>query len=174
MAFSGLEFTYAFFAQDVFTLDMSEVGLLFVFMGFMGALVQGGFIRRVGHRYQDSSLAFVGLLMQMLAFVLLAASPNFGFGSLLFASAILAMGNGLTQPSLSGFVSRRVEENQQGVALGTHQSFSSLARVFGPGLAGFLYQLLGVTAPFVAGAFINFLGILLVFSLRGSPMPAEK
>ena len=174
LAFSGLEFTYAFFAKDRFELSMGQVGGLFVFMGFMGALIQGGFIRRAGSKYQDSHLALWGLSLQAIAFIFIALSPDFGFSTLVGASAILAIGNGLTQPSLSGFLSRRVQDNEQGTALGTHQSFSALARVFGPGLGGFLYQMLGSTAPFLAGAGINIIALGVAIGLRGSPMPKNE
>ena len=49
------------------------------------------------------------------------------------AGALLALGNGLTQPTTSAFISRRAPADRQGGTLGTNQSFASLARTVRPG-----------------------------------------
>ena len=119
LAFSGLEVTYAFYAKDQFSLTASEVGWLFVFMGFVGAGIQGGFMRRAGSKYQDSHLILSGVLMQGLAFLMIVAASKMGLWLLLVGSAALAIGNGLSQPSLSGFVSRRSSENRSSAPFST-------------------------------------------------------
>ena len=40
----------------------------------------------------------------------------------------------------------------QGSTLGTNQSFSALARMFGPGLGGFLYGAFGPRSPYMVSA----------------------
>lgn len=170
LAFSGLEMTYAFYAKDQFQLDMGGVGGLFVFMGVVAALVQGGFMRRAGKRFQDSHLALAGLFLQIVAFAGMVAAPSFGYAGLVVASGLLAVGNGLTQPSLSGFVSRRSSADVQGAHLSLFQSFSALARVFGPALGGFLYQALAPAAPFWAGAVLNGLGVIVAVKLLRSKL----
>ncbi len=173
LAFSGLEMTFAFYAQDKFGLNFAEVGGLFVLMGVVAALVQGGFMRRAGRRHHDGKLITVGLVIQMLSFIGIVLASQIGVHSLMIACAALAIGNGLTQPSLSGFVSRRSSDLEQGKMLSTHHSFAALARVFGPALGGLLYQIMGAHSPFVLGAAINGFGLFLALRLTKSPMPSE-
>ena len=168
LAFSGLEVTFAFYAKDAFSLTQNGVGALFVFMGVIAAGVQGGFMRRAGKKYEDSSLILVGLLMQAAAFLGFVISPSIGISSLLFFSALVAIGNGLTQPSISAFISRRTSDTKQGMALGTNHSFASLARVCGPAIGGFGYQFLGILAPFVMCAIIDAIGLIVGWKLKKS------
>jgi MFS family permease len=165
LAFSGLEMTYAMFASDVFALDRKRVGSLFIFMGFIGALVQGGFMRRVSGKYRETSLAYWGLVLQGLGFAGMAVTARFGVSSLLVVSALLAIGNGFTQPSLSAYISRLADPSRQGETLSASQSLSSLARVFGPTLAGWLYAITPST-PFFACAGINALAFLIALRMR--------
>jgi MFS family permease len=165
LAFSGLENTYALFAKDTFALTQKQVGMLFVFMGFLGAAVQGGFMRRASGRYRETSLAYVGLTLLMLGFALFLPATRFGVGVLLVGSAAIAIGNAFTQPSISAYISRLADPARQGETLSGNQSLSSLARVFGPLLAGQLYTL-APSVPFVGGAVINVLALFVALGMR--------
>ena len=165
LAFSGLEMTYAMFASDVFSLDRKQVGFLFIFMGLIGALVQGGFMRRVSGKYRETSLAYWGLALQGVGFLGFAFTPELGFYALLAVSALIAIGNGFTQPSLSAYISRLADPARQGETLSASQSLSSLARVFGPTLAGWLYAITPTT-PFLTCAGINALAFLIALRMR--------
>jgi MFS family permease len=165
LAFSGLEITYAMYASDRFELDHEQVGYFFVFMGLIGALVQGGFVRRASGRVRETTLATIGLVLQLAGFAAFVVAPRFGIAGLLCASALIATGNGFTQPAISAYISRLADPTRQGETLSANQSMSSLARVFGPLLGGFLYTL-GPQWPFVSCALCNVLGLLIASSMR--------
>jgi MFS family permease len=141
----------------------------------VAALVQGGLIRPLSKRVADATLIRVGVLLQLVAFAGIAASPSFGRGVLYGASALLAVGNGFTQPSTSAYVSRRASASEQGATLGVYQSFSSLARMFGPAFGGFLYGAFEPRAPYIAAAIgmgIALAVALLLPSIGGAASPA--
>jgi MFS transporter, DHA1 family, tetracycline resistance protein len=165
LAFSGLENTYALFTKDIFGLTQRQVGMLFVFMGVMGAGIQGGFMRRASGRYRETSLAFVGIVLQLGAFVGIVISAAAGVWLLLLASAALSIGNGFTQPSISAYISRLADPARQGETLSGVQSLSSLGRVFGPLIAGQLYTF-APSAPFGGGAVILLLALLIALGMR--------
>ncbi|MET0341011.1 MAG: MFS transporter [Polyangiales bacterium] len=158
LAFSGLEITYAMYAADAFGLDHRKVGLLFVYMGLVGALVQGGIVRRVSGKIRETSLTLTGLTLMLLGFVGFVLAPRFGLVALFVVSGFIAFGNGLTQPSISAYISRLTDPSRQGEVLSANQSLSSLARVFGPLLGGFLYGQ-GAVVPFVSCAVANVLAL---------------
>lgn len=166
LAFAGLENTYALFSKDTFGLTQRQVGMLFVFMGVMGAGIQGGFMRRASGRYRETSLAFVGIVLQLGAFVGIVVSAAAGIWLLLVASAALSIGNGFTQPSLSAYISRLADPARQGETLSGAQSLSSLGRVFGPLIAGQLY-LYAPSVPFGGGAVILLLALVIALGMRG-------
>ena len=85
--------------------------------------------------------------------------------------AILACGTGLVTPSLRSLVSRRLDSEGQGTALGSLQALQSLGSFLGPPVAGLSYDLLGQISPFVGSAGVLIMVMLLV---GGSPLPSAS
>ena len=56
-----------------------------------------------------------------------AAGTSASHGLLYASGALLALGNGLTQPTVSAYISKRADPTAQGNTLGTNQSFAALA-----------------------------------------------
>ena len=82
------------------------------------------------------------------------------------AVSIQACGTGLVTPSLRSLVSRQLNTEGQGTALGSLQALQSLGSFLGPPVAGLSYDLLGQTRPFLASATMLIAVMLLV---GGSP-----
>jgi len=164
-SFTLLDQTFRFFNHDLFGMTAGGTGLVLCFVGVVAAVVQGGFIRPLAKRYEEGSLIRAGTVLQAIAFVGIAASPSFGIVALYAASGLLAVGNGLTQPSVSAYISRRADPREQGNTLGTNQSIASLARTFGPALGGWLYGSLGPRSPYLASAGGMAIAALLAFGL---------
>jgi MFS family permease len=177
LSFTVLDQTFRFFTQDRFGMTALETGLVLCFIGVVAAGVQGGLIRPLAKRFDEAKLIRAGTAIQALAFAGLAASPAFGRGALYAAGGLLALGNGLTQPSVSAYVSKRADPKAQGSTLGTNQSAASLARVFGPALGGWLYGSLGASSPYVAGAIgmvVATLVALFLVASTGAEDPQRK
>jgi MFS family permease len=165
LGFSGLEYTYALYAADSFGLKEDWVAALFVFMGLVGAIVQGGFIRRASGRYRETSLTYAGLAFMGVGFLGFVLAPALGLWALFVVSASIAIGNGLTQPSISAYISRLTDPSRQGETLSSNQSLASLARTFGPLLGGVLYRQ-APTAPFLGCAALNVAALLVALGMR--------
>lgn len=172
LSFSGLEITYAMYAADAFALDHRHVAMLFVYMGLIGALVQGGFVRRVSGRIRETSLAAAGLALLLTGFAGFTIAPRLGIAALLLVSGLIAFGNGLTQPSISAYISRLADPSRQGETLSANQGLSSLARVFGPLLGGALYDV-DLRVPFVSCALLNVLALVVSSGMRTVQPPAH-
>jgi MFS family permease len=78
---------------------------------------------------------------------------------LLLPLALSALGRALAQPSMLGLVSLAATPATRGQVMGTFQSMASLARVFGPTLAGALYAR-GAAFPFWLAAALTALTLL--------------
>ena len=152
LSFTVLDQTIRFFTEDRFGMTALKTGVVLCFIGVVAAGVQRGLIRQLAKRFDEAQLVRAGTAIQALAFAGLAASPTFGRAALYVAGGLLALGNGLTQPSVSAYISKRADPQAQGGTLGTNQSAASLARVFGPALGGWLYGTFGSRSPYVAGA----------------------
>jgi MFS family permease len=167
LSFTNLDQTFTFFCGDVFGIDERGTGYVLAFIGIVAALVQGGLVRVLAKRFDEPLLVRAGAFIQALAFAGLVASAGTGSRLLLYASgAVLALGNGLTQPATSAFISKRAPVDRQGGTLGTNQSFASLARTFGPAFGGWLYSNVGVRAPYAAASAGMVLALALAMGLR--------
>ena len=168
LAFSGMEFTLTFLAVERFQFSPAQNGGMFVFIGFVLILVQGGIVRRLAGPVGEKRLAVTGIACGIAAFLILAVALNLGlfFGAL----ALMAFSIGLVSPTLSALVSLYTKEEEQGAALGVFRSAGSLARAIGPLLAAFAYFAYGSKSAYLFGAVIVILPFILALKL---PKPVK-
>lgn len=157
-AFAVLHVTLPLYVQDVLHDSPRRMGMLFAFMGVVSAIIQGGVVGRMAPRLGEKTLAVTGGVL--LAAGLVLAPEVSGGAMFLVALGVLSAGSALATPSVYAVVSRRVAAGQQGAALGLTQTASTLGRIVGPTLAGFLIGVHGVTAPFLAGGLLAGLGMI--------------
>ena len=150
VAFTQMEVTFALFMQARHGFDAQGTGWLLAFMGIVMVAVQGGLIGRLSERFGESRLILAGMIAMAVALVLMAQASQL---PLLFVGmGLLAVGNGITNPSLSSLASKGALPDRRGATMGVYQSAGSLARVVGPPVAGMLYDMFGIARPFLVGA----------------------
>ena len=170
LAFSAMEFTLTFLAFERFSgpgdtdpWTERDNMWMFVFVGLLIALVQGGVVRRLVPRMGEKKLALAGLVLTLPGLLLVGLAG--GVSTLYAGLAFMAVGSGLAMPTLSALVSRYAPSERQGLALGSFRSAGALSRAVGPILGGLLYWKLGSAAPYYAGTVFLLLPVLLAFGL---------
>jgi DHA1 family tetracycline resistance protein-like MFS transporter len=140
ISFSIMTYAYVLFTAFRFGYNAEQNGYLFTFVGFISIVGQGILFSALVKRVGESVLAAVGcVVMAVSLFVFPFIGPAAGgLGMLLFASALLSLGNAMASPSLTSLVSKISHEHEQGKALGIMQSGASLARAIGPTIGGLL------------------------------------
>lgn len=177
-AFGAMEFSLVFLATEHLGYGPRDNAALFVAIGLVIALVQGGLVRRLVPRLGERRVAAHGLAVTLAGFVALGAVPfdataAVGRGTWLWVGAVLvAIGTSLVMPSFSTLASRYVPDDRQGFALGVFRSLGSLARVVGPLSGGVLYYALGGWAPYLLGAAALVLPMRAAGRLPEPPAPA--
>lgn len=168
LAFSGMEFTLTFLAVERFAFSPAQNGGMFLFIGFVLILVQGGIVRRLANPVGEKRLAVSGLACGVLAFLALAFAAQ--IGPFFIALAIMAISIGLTSPTLSALVSLYSDETRQGANLGIFRSAGSLARAIGPLAAALIYFIFGSSSAYIFGAIIILIPLAMALPL---PQPAK-
>lgn len=168
LAFSGMEFTLTFLAVERFAFSPAQNGGMFVFIGFILILVQGGLVRRLASPVGEKRLAVTGLFFGIAAFLLLAIALQLGL--FFVALAFLALSIGLASPTLSALVSLYSGESDQGTALGVFRSAGSLARAIGPLVAAFVYFAYGSKSAYLFGAVVVIIPLIMALKL---PQPEK-
>jgi DHA1 family tetracycline resistance protein-like MFS transporter len=150
LAFAGMESTFALWAIEQFGWGPRQVGYVFAYVGVLSAVLQGGLIGHLARRFGEERLLLAGLTLIGLGLLVITLAQNLAL--LVAAVTALALGMGLTQPSLNSLISRRAGGDEQGEVLGVSQSVGSLSRVLGPFAAGFCFAEFGRNAAFLWGA----------------------
>ncbi len=171
LAFSGMEATYAFLVKERYALSDKAVGLLFAYIGVIIVVVQGGLIGRLTRRYGEKSLLVAGIVLQVVG---LGALPfAVGLAGLLVATAPLAFGAGLSQPSLSSLLSRFARADEQGGTLGIGESAAAFGRIIGPEAGTWTFGRWSPAFPYVAGAVLMVLAAIVGTTVRPARDEAE-
>ncbi|MEA2603346.1 MAG: transporter, family, tetracycline resistance protein [Acidobacteriota bacterium] len=145
--FSMMEATLALFCQQRFGFGVRQTSWLFVFVGVILVIVQGGLLGRLVKRYGERSLILSGIVLMAVG---LAILPLSHLWVLLVSLGLLAVGQGVHNPSSLGLLSRLTDESSQGSTIGLSRSFGALARALGPAAGTFLFAAAGAAWPFWA------------------------
>jgi DHA1 family tetracycline resistance protein-like MFS transporter len=131
--FAFIHVLFALFCGDHFGWSAKETSYCFAFVGLIAVLVQGGLLRQLLKRNIEKELAVIGAAL--LALSLWIMPRVLSVSAFLGACALMALGNGLVTPVLTGMASRHVHGRAQGRVLGLVASAGSLGRFLGPALA---------------------------------------
>lgn len=152
VAFSGLQSNFAVYTMKRFGMGPQENAWIFVYIGTLSIFMQGVVVRRLPKTIPPVATSIAGLTAMAVGFfgISAAAQP----WHLAPALGVMAIGNGLAAPMLTGLVSRRVGEREQGSVLGSTQAILSSTRIVGPLAAGLVFDALGAGAPYWTGGLL--------------------
>jgi DHA1 family tetracycline resistance protein-like MFS transporter len=186
LCFSGMEAILALFCERFFKWGPHQIGYLFAYVGVVAAVMQAGIVGALAKRFGERALVRAGLLLMGAAFITAGIVPPLtvhdpshvalGILATFFAvMGVIAIGSGLTTPSLSSLVSLATPPDEQGGILGVYQSLGSLGRAAGPFLGGLLFDVISPGAPlWIAGTVMVIASFVAsrIAPLRRAPAPA--
>jgi len=178
VAFSALQSTFALFVERVFYPGLPSgrvarnAGLILTVVGVVTVITQLAFIKPLVNRFGERLVAVIGQLSLLVAFAgfVLAAQPLYAY----LLAVPLAFGTGVNQPSLQSLLTRFGTGLERGRLLGMYQSARSLALIFGPVWAGYVFQEFSPRAPFVVAVPLLMLSVLLTLDLRRHDIPEHE
>ncbi len=160
-----LESIFVIWAFGRFGVGPRTVGLALFGVSLLTVLMQGGFIRALVPRLGEAVLGTLGALAYALGLIIVAIAgrsvPLVGVGL-----ALAGLGMGAFTPCASALASKQSSDGDRGAVMGTYQASTSLARVIGPFVSGYLYEILGPDSPFLVGAIITFPAMWLLLRSR--------
>lgn len=164
-AMSAMEATLILFMGSKFSWGIKEVSFGFGYIGLIMIFSQGYLVRKLLPKYGERIVLTIGIISFFLGLGLIAVSESIAM--MAACMTLLALGNGLSNPSILGSISLLTENTEQGGTMGVTQSLSSLGRILGPALGGLLFHKLTETSPFIfssALGVVAFLILLTIFS----------
>ncbi len=159
IGFIHFEATLAWDLRDRFGLDAEDTGYFFAYVGVLLVVVQGGIYRGIIKRFGERRLVQAGLIFTAVGLAVLPwSSPLWVLG---ITIAVLAVGMGIGNPSITALASLNTNEQDQGMVLGINQAFGSLARVFSPAVATLMYDSVNTQLPFLSAAVFALIAFLI-------------
>ena len=144
IGFAGFESTLALLNRDFLGFEERNNFLVFTFVGFVLAMVNGAY-RGMAKRMSEiptiaAGIVLMGTGVAGLSLVTMIESSGERWLAAFPSLALAVAGFGLMTPGVQSLVSRRADQNRQGEILGVNQSCSALARILGPVLGLTLYR----------------------------------
>lgn len=153
------------FLIDRFHFNQVQIGNTFAYLGIWIALSQGVLIRPLADRFRPRVLLVVSSFFMALLLPLVLL-PN-KTSVLFYMLPLLALFQGIAQPSTTAIISNLTHENSQGEIIGINQSVQSLTQTIPPIVAGAVAAV-DVQLPIIIGGLAVFLAwIIAVYFFKG-------
>ena len=159
LVFASMESTFSLWSESTFNWGSEQNGYIFAFAGICGVVVQGFLISPLVKRFGEAFLCITGIIFVSIGMLSVAISYlNY---HAYISMSLIAFGLGFFLPTISTLIVNIVSEDRRGWVLGVNQSVSSLSRIIGPAIAGFLFEFYGNNSPYIFGCIILILFLLI-------------
>jgi MFS transporter, DHA1 family, tetracycline resistance protein len=140
VAAQAVQSNWSFYTIEKFDWKPREIGISLGVVGFVFALVQGVFIRKIIPALGQQKTVYVGLSLYAIGFLLYAFSTQ---GWMMYAFTVVYCFGSIAGPALQGIMSSTVPANEQGELQGGFTSLMSLASIIGPPVMNNLFAYFG-------------------------------
>lgn len=146
----------------------AQNGRIFAVIGIAGILTQGFLIGPLSRRFGSRKLLPISCLITGLGLTLIPyTEPEYAFLQLGLVSILIAVGNGIFQPSSSTILTMLAKDTDMelGVVMGAQESVSAFSRILGPLTGGFVWVLtVDKSAPFDYHTAFHLCGFLMILA----------
>ena len=165
LAFAGLQTNFPLYSNARFGWTPAQNSYFYLYVGLCGVFVQGVLFSKLQARFGERKLIPAGLFCMVIGLAGMASVPA---AWMIFpAVAIVALGTGISIPSLTALVSLRVPENEQGRLMGGNQTLLALTNIFGPTIAGISFDVVAISAPYSLGSLFSVFALAVaIWTLR--------
>ncbi|KAK9890411.1 hypothetical protein WA026_010501 [Henosepilachna vigintioctopunctata] len=147
--YSGLEFTLTFLTHHVFNYSSMEQGWMFFIIGFIMAVIQGGFVRRIPET-KIKNTAILGLWLIVPSFICIGLAK--GLLLLYIGLFLFAASTALVVPCIMTLASLQGSVQEKGTVMGIFRSLGALARALGPIVASVAFWSIGSCSTYLIGS----------------------
>lgn len=170
VSWSALLSIFALWQNRVLALGPRDIGLFFMFSGFVGAVVQLTLIGSLTKRFGEATLLMT-TIVGMGAGLALLVDAHTVFVALV-AMTLMSTAHSIFSPVSTSLVSKYAQPTERGMLLGLYQGVGGLGRVVGPAYAGTAFAQLGAGSPYLIGALLMVPCVMLALAATRQPKPA--
>ena len=158
--------TSSLFMKDILHFGPAGIGMLLFVVGVVDIFAQGYLSHILLPKWGEYKTCMAGLVVVTFGGVLFSLVHLVPLAVTMYLSFIIfIIGDGLTEPALSGLIANQAEPQMQGRVQGANQSMQSFARIVGPLFCGITYSF-GSNIPYVSSLLFFFLSLVLLLKLK--------
>jgi MFS family permease len=161
LAFSGLQSNFPLYSHQRYEWTPTQTSYFYLYVGICAVFIQGYLFGKLQPRFGERALTLIGLTFMALGLAGMALAS--AAWMLYPAVTVVALGTGISIPSLTALVSLRFSESEQGRLMGGTQTLLSLTSILGPILAGVTFELVAFSAPYFLGSVLSLCALILAY-----------
>jgi len=169
VSWSALLSIFALWTNRVLELGPRDIGLIFMYSGFVGAVCQLTLIGPLTKRVGEAALLMMTVVAMGAGLWLMADATT--VMAALVAMTLLSLSHSMFSPVSASLVSKYARPTERGVLLGMFQGVGSFGRVLGPAYAGAAFAQLGHGSPYLIGALLMVPCLMLAVAVVRRPAP---
>ncbi|GKW45025.1 MFS transporter [Planococcus sp. NCCP-2050] len=147
---ANFQSTIALYVDKKYQFTPKEIAVLITIGGFVGVIVQTFVINKLFKRFGEMKVILVNLLISAGAMIGILFVNT--FWTILLVSAVFFTAASLLRPAINTLISK-LAGNEQGFAAGMNNAYMSLGNMFGPAMAGILFDI-DMSFPYIFGTAI--------------------
>lgn len=163
---ANFEAVFPLFVDAKYSYSVRDISILITVGALVGTIVQAALIGKLIQTFGEHRLINLTFLLSAAAMVLMLLSGNFWY--ILVLTTLFFTFTSVMRPAINTLLSK-MAGNEQGFVAGMNNAYMSIGNIFGPALAGMLYDI-NLNLPYSVGALI-LLGSLALSISRGSRLP---
>nr|WP_235615711.1 MFS transporter [Brevibacillus reuszeri] len=144
------EAIYPLYVVQSYGFTTLDIAILFTVCSLIGTVNQVLLTTKLIHRFGEKKTINYTLLLSSISLVFLLFSGNFWY--VMFVTMMFFTCNNILRPTINTLLSKGAGE-QQGFVAGMNNAYMSLGNIFGPVLAGILFDI-QINLPYLFGAFV--------------------
>ncbi|GIP25776.1 multidrug resistance protein 2 [Paenibacillus sp. J23TS9] len=144
------EAIFPLFVVQGYGFTTRDIAILITVCSLIGTFNQVVLTNRITQRFGEKRIISAMLLLSAVSLVFLLFSGNFYY--VMFVTMLFFTFNNILRPTINTMLSKEAGE-EQGFVAGMNNAYMSLGNIFGPAMAGILFDI-HIDLPYLFGAFV--------------------
>lgn len=164
---ANFQATLALYLNGKFNYTPTDIAIILTVGGFAGVILQMFIVNKLFKRFGEMKVILVNLLVA--AIMMLCVIYISGFFVILVVATLFSIATTFIRPAVNTLISKLAGQ-EQGFAAGMNNAYMSLGNMFGPALAGILFEW-NPDSPYILGTVVLVGCFILAFTWTSKKAP---
>lgn len=164
---ANFQATLSLYLDNKFRYTPTDIAIILTVGGFIGVILQMYIVNKLFKRFGEMKVILVNLLIA--AFTMLLVIYISGFFVIMIVATIFSIATTFIRPAVNTLISK-LAGTEQGFAAGMNNAYMSLGNMFGPALAGILFDW-NMDSPYILGTVVLVAAFIIAYAWTSKKAP---